>query len=438
MLNIEKLFEKALAQGLSDVQVFINNSKQMSIDVFNGEVDKYEIADTGSLTVRGVYNGKMASYVTEIMDDSLIDEIISNLISSAKIIDSLDDAIIYPGDSHYEKLEGLYNEELANMPASKKIEAIKALDKKYHEASTLVSIAEPMYSETTKSVKIQNTKGLKLENKVNSAYLGGSVIVKNDADQRTSFDLIISNEFADFDVNTLAETTVSDALAALGAKPVPTKEYEIVFDRLAFATLLSAFSGIFSADNVQKGFSLLKGKLGETIGSELVTIVDDPFLKKSSRSRSFDDEGVATKYKELISKGVLNTYLHNLVTAKKDGVKSTGNGFGTAVAAVNLKMLPGSSKINEMISSLKDGIYIKEVQGAHAGANPVSGDFSLQANGFLVKDGVKVAPVALITVAGNIISMLKDVVAVSDDLKMTYYGITCPSVKIKSMPVSGI
>ncbi|MCK7486628.1 MAG: TldD/PmbA family protein [Bacillus subtilis] len=214
--------------------------------------------------------------------------------------------------------------------------------------------------------------------------------------------------------------------------------YEIVFHADALATLLSAFQGIFSAETVQKNMSLLKGKLNTVVGSPLVSIVDDPFQKKSSRSRSFDDEGVATRFKALIDKGELKTYLHNLITAKKDGVASTGNGFGNAVAAVNLKFMPGSSKPEELVKSCKNGLFIKDVQGAHAGANPISGDFSLQASGFVVKDGVIGAPVALVTVAGNFIQMMKDVVLVADDLKTGYYGITAPSIKIASMNVAGI
>ncbi len=437
MMNIDKLFSVALERGLSDVQVFLNNSTQLSIEVFDGELDKYEIADTSSLTVRGVYNGKMGTYVTEIMDDDLIDTIVDHLINNAKIIDSLDDAIIYAGDKNYQTVEGLFNEDLSQLAVSKKIETVKKLDQLFHQVDSKLSVAETMYSETLRSVMIQNTKGLKLFNKVNSAYIGGNVIVKDDVDQRTNFDIEISNNFNDFDIEKLASEIVLDAVKQLGSGPVASGDYEIIFERGALATLLSAFGNVFSADAVQKGFSLLRGKLGEEVGSTFVTIVDDPFLAKSSSSRSFDDEGVATKYKELVSNGVLRTYLHNLVTAKKDGLESTGNGFGTGVRAVNLKVLPGNNTVEELIASTKKGLLIKDVQGAHAGANPVSGDFSLQASGFAINDGKFEQPVALITVAGNFISMLKDVEMVANDVKMSYYGITCPSVKVKSMPVSG-
>ncbi|QLY40411.1 TldD/PmbA family protein [Hujiaoplasma nucleasis] len=436
-MNIDKLFKRASEKGLTDIQVYLSDKSNLSIEIFEDEVDSYVIADTSSMIIRGIYNNKMGTYVTEVLEDEIIDEVIDTIIASAKEIDSLDDAIIYEGDKEYRKLDDIYNEELAKLDVQTKIKTLKDMDKFLHEYDERMSVVETMYSESSNKVVLKNSKGLDLENMANSAYMGGSVIVKDDTDQRVGFDVLISNDFNDFDIKKIAKEIADDALAALGAKPVPSDQYEIVFSNSALATLFSAFQNVFSADAVQKNMSLLKDKLNEKIGSELVTIVDDPFMKKSSRSRSFDDEGVATSYKALIKEGVLNTYLHNLVTAKKDNVKSTGNGFGGSVSAVNLKMESGNSTIDEMISSMKEGIYITDVQGAHAGANAVSGDFSLQAMGYYVKNGKKERPVALITVAGNFIDMLKDITMVGNDSKMSYYGVTTPSIKVKSMPVSG-
>ncbi len=436
-MNLDKLFKRAKEEGITDLEIFSSARNSLSIEIFDGEVDKYEIADTDALTIKGVYNNKMGTFRTEVLDDEVIDEILDTIIASAKEIDSLDDAIIYEGDDHYEKLDDIFNEDLFNLDVQKKIDHLLALDKYLHNYDERVSVVETMYSENTNAVLLKNSKGINLENKANSAYIGGSVIVKDEHDQRVGFDVMISNDFNDFDIETVGKDIIDDALASLGAKPVPSDNYEIVFSNGAIATLLSAFQGIFSADNVQKGLSLLKDKLGQKIGSELVTIVDDPFMKKSSRSRSFDDEGVATSYKELIGKGELKTYLHNLVTAKKASVKSTGNGFGGSVSPVNLKLEAGEHSLDDLLSSCKKGVYITNVQGAHAGVNAVSGDFSLQASGYYLEDGKKVRPVALITVAGNFLEMLNDITMVGSDLKMSYYGVTSPSIKVKSMPVSG-
>ena len=436
-MNLDKLFLIAKEKKISDIEIFASDRTSLNIEIFDGVVDKYEIASTNDLKIKGIYNNKMGRFRTEVLTDDVIEEILDSIVASAKEIDSLDDAIIYEGDSHYEDLKDIYNERLYNLDVQKKIDHLLALDKYLHEYDERVSVVNTMYSEDTSAVLLKNSKGINLNNKANAAYIGGSVIVKDSSDQRVGFDVIISNDFNDFDIETIGKSIVDDALASLGAKPVPSDSYEIVYANGAFATLLSAFQGVFSADAVQKGLSLLKGKLNEVIGSPLVTIVDDPFMKKSVSSRSFDDEGVATAYKELVGNGILKTYLHNLVSAKKDGVKSTGNGFGGGVEAVNLKVEAGQSTLEEIISSCSKGIYVTNVQGVHSGANAVSGDFSLQASGYLVENGKKGRPVALITVAGNFLEMLKDITMVGNDLKMSYYGVTSPSVKVKSMQVSG-
>lgn len=437
MMNIEKLFKVAKEKGIQDIQVYLSNTNNLSVQIFEGEIDKYEIADSSSLTVRGIYNNKMGVYRTEVLEDSLIDEIVETIIASAKIIDSEDDAIIYAGDEHYEKLDDIFNEDLVNLDVEKKINVLRELDKKFHAYHKHVKNVETSYSEVTNSVLLQNSKGLKLYNKANTSYIVGEVIVNDGEDQRVGFDVKITNDFSDYNVDKMVQEVTDDALNSLGAKPVPSGNYEIVFSGLSLATLFSAFQGVFSAQAVQKGISLLKGRLGEEIGSSLINIVDDPFMKKSASSRSFDDEGVATQFKYLVEKGVLKTFLHNLVTAKKDSVKSTGNGFGGGISSVNMKIESGNSSKEEMIKSCTKGLYITNVQGAHAGANPVSGDFSLQAAGYLIENGKLGQPVALITVAGNFIDMLKNVVMVGNNSKMTYYGITTPDIKIKSMPVSG-
>jgi len=438
MLNIELLFAKAKARGIEEVQVFCTEANRLSIDIFSGELEKYEIADTSRMSIKGIYKGKFGIFTTEVLDDSVIDLALDDIIANASVIDSEDEAFLYPGDSHYETLKDSYNEKLAALDVGEKIAATKELDRKIRTMDPRVKVGEANYGESTQQVLLQNTKGLRLSDKANSASIGGQAIVKDDKDQRTGFDFDTSNVFGDFDLEKLSRSIVKEGIDSLGAKPVPSQNYEIVLRNDAMSILLSAFEGMFSADAVRKNMSLLKGKIGEKIGSDLVTIVDDPFLPKSSSSRSFDDEGCATKYKELVQNGVLTTYLHNLTTCRKAGVPPTGNGFGGAVAFVNMKMLPGKETIDDLIGSLRDGLFITGLQGAHAGANPVSGDFSLQATGFVVKDGKIGAPVALVTVAGNIISLLKDVIALGNDLKTSYTEVTCPSVRIRSLAVAGL
>ena len=234
-------------------------------------------------------------------------------------------------------------------------------------------------------------------------------------------------------------------LTGLTAQQPASATCAIAFENRAAASLLGVFSSIFSAEAAQKGLSLLKGREGEAIASEAVTIVDDPHRPHSAASQPFDGEGVPTRKKNVVEKGVLQTLLHNLTTAAKQGVATTGNaarGYASAVgvAPSNFYIAPSQESVEAMLARMGEGFLITEVSGLHAGANQISGDFSLLAKGFAVRGGQKAEPVEQITVAGNFFAVLKDVVAVADDLAFGLPGgslVGSPTIWVKALSVAG-
>jgi len=241
-----------------------------------------------------------------------------------------------------------------------------------------------------------------------------------------------------------AKEAVEDALGKLGGSPVDSGCYRVLLKPYAMCDLLSAFSGMFSADAAQKGLSLLAGKEGETIASDIVTLWDDPFDPVAPRA--FDGEGTPCIKKAVIERGVLKTLLHNLKTAKKAGCASTGNASRrSAASSVGIspavfRVEAGKTGYDELLLELGTGLVITELEGIHAGVDPVSGDFSLKAAGFLVENGAVVRPVSNITIAGNFVSMMKDVVAVGSDCKFGmpqggYFG--SPSILVSGLTVAG-
>jgi len=436
-MNFEKLFKLAKEKGIEDIQVYFSGSTEFDIEVLKGSVEKYAIADSAKLAVKGIYQGKMGTVSTEVINEDVFDFIVDSIIASAIAIDSEDEVFIYKGDKSYKKLEGLFNQELVEVPAARKIEDTKKLEKLVLAQDERITMVQAFYGEGTTKVSIQNSKGLNLEKKVNNSALGVFVIASDGTDQRTAYEYKLSNDYNDFNLEEMAINGAKKACAQLGASPVESGEYEILIENAASASLLHPHVAMFSAESVQKNVSLLKGKIGEVLGSDLITLVDDPFRKKSAKSGAFDDEGVATKYKELIKEGKLTGFLHNLKTAKKGNTESTGSGFINGISTTNFHFLEGTTKFDDCVKGMKKGLIITDLAGTHAGCSAVSGDFSLQASGFLVEDGVVIRPVALITVAGNYLQLLKDVTHVCNDLYFNFGFVGSPSLKIKSLQVSG-
>lgn len=436
-MNFDLLFKKAKEKGIEDIQVYLIKDKEFDLEVFKNELEKYSIASTHKLYVKGIYDSKMGTVTTEVITDDIIDFVIDSIIASAKTIDSEDEVFIYEGDKEYREVTGLYNESLNEVSAKDKINNMFEFEKKVLAEDKRIIMARIMYSDGSRKITIKNTKGLELEKLVNVGTAVAYVVASDGKDQRVAYEFTNTNEYSDFDFEDLASKSVKKAVSLLGATPCDSGEYEILLTNSASSSLLMPHLSMFSAESVQRNISLLKGKIGEVIGSSKVTLIDDPFMTNSMSSGAFDDEGVATTYKELISKGKLTGYLYNLKTAKKDDVKSTGNGFIQGISPTNIYFKQGELSYDDAVKSMKKGLVITNLDGTHAGTNPVSGDFSLQASGFLVEEGKIVRPVALITVAGNYLKLLQDVTDVCNDLKIGFGSIGSPSLKIKSLMVSG-
>ena len=443
---IEKIFQKGRESGLNDMEVYYSAGSSLTLKVFQTELDTYNLSESEGLSLRGVYKGKMGYSYTERVDEASIEQLVRDVVENATIIDSEDEEDIFEGSKEYKKVDS-FNLGLSKISEEEKIKFVKKLEEEAFKldkriASVQACVFGDGYGETIMS----NTKGLFLEDKSNIAYTYISVVAKEGEDIKTGLAYRTGNDFNKFIAEEIAKEAVDEALALLGASSVKSGDYKVIIKNSAAADLLEAFTGIFSAEAVQKNLSLLKGKLNEKIASDKFTLIDDPYMEGGLASKSFDGEGVACKYKKVIDKGVLKTYFHNLKTAKKDGVETTGNASkgsyksSIGISPSNFYVEKGERDLNEMIADLDKGILITELQGLHSGLNSISGDFSLAALGYLIEGGKISRPVEQITVAGNYFEMLKNIEETGSDLKFGLPGgayIGSPSLKIKKLSIAG-
>ena len=209
----------------------------------------------------------------------------------------------------------------------------------------------------------------------------------------------------------------------------------------------SVFSSAFSAKAALDGMSKLKGQEGEKIAADIVTITDDPQREGNTIGTNFDAEGVATHRKAVVEAGVLKTLLHNRETALAMGKETTANaskaGYSSPIGIrpYSFAIEPGDKSRDELFALAGNGIFITEINGLHAGANPVSGDFSLQSAGFVIRDGKKCEAVKGFTVAGNFFELLKSISALGAKLERGvttgFTGFCSPDVLIPEMSIAG-
>ena len=437
------LFEKALQVGFSECEIYFSDGESISISVYNGEVEKYNLAKSFGLSFRGKFNGKIGYSLREILDEVAIDMLINNAKNSADLIENDDEAFIYEGDEKYSKVR-TYSEDLQNIDPSKMIELALSTEeeaKKYSDKVVNINGCKISYSSS--NYGIYNTKGLELTNKDNILTSYVVPVVEDESVKNDGVCYVVASSLDEVNPKSIAKQGVEEALSKLGGKSIPSGSYKTIIYNEAMVQLLETFASTFSADATQKGLSLLKGKEGEIIASPIVTIIDDPLMNDGLASAPFDDEGVATFTKALVSEGKLVTLLHNLKTANKQGVKTTGNGFKSSYASSvgvsesNLYLQEGKMTFDQLMSEIGEGVIITDLAGLHSGANVVSGDFSLAAKGFYVENGKKTFPVEQITVAGNYFDLLKNIVAIGNDLKFPMSNIGSPSVIVEGLSIAG-
>ena len=442
-LFVDSLFKKASEAGFSEYEVYYVDRESLGISVYKEEVEKYNLNNSAGLSFRGKLGDRIGYSYTEILDEDAIDMLVKKAKENVSAIENNDIQFIYEGDkeykeisTYYEALENLARDKLINIAINMEKEAKKYCNKVESFSGCAISYSSGKYG-------IINSKGLNLKNKSNLLTAYVVPIVKDGENMYDGCGYVVAKSLDEIDSAKIAKMGVDEALSKIGATSIPAGNYKVIINNEAMVSLLSTFAGIFSGDAVQKGLSLLKGKEGEIIASDIVNLVDDPHLKDGLASVAFDDEGVATVKTYLIQDGKLNTLLHNLKTANKAGVKSTGNGFKASYASpisvspTNFYIEPGVNSLEEMTKKIDKGLIITDLAGLHSGANSITGDFSLAAKGFYIESGVKTHPVEQITVAGNFFTLLTDIEEVGNDLKFPMSSVGSPSIMIKELSIAG-
>jgi PmbA protein len=437
------LFAAAAQAGLTEYEVFYTSGKSLSVETLKDEISSFASSLGGGICFRCIVDGKMGSASTECLSSEEMQELVGRAVSNARAIESDDPAILYAGSPRYETV----NAPDPTLWSAADIRTI-ALDLQkalYAESEQVTDGTQSSAWSSEQVYYLCNSHGLELSNRVgvNGAYVGPVVTDGTESEDAGAS----ANGTTPEDFCELPGKAVREALGKIGAGTVPSGSYPLVISGKQMRALLSTFSSIFSAKQVQLGLSLLKGREGEAIAAPIVTISDDPMRPGSPIQTAFDMEGVAAYKKNVVENGVLKTLLYDLATASKAGVSSTANGLrgsyaqDVSIQPYNFCIEPGDATLEELFVEAGNGIYVTELKGLHAGANATTGDFSIESAGFRIENGKLGKAVKTFTIAGNFYELLKSIHRLSDTVDwatpggFTVYG--APAALILSMSVAG-
>ena len=439
MEAIKKAVAAAAAEyGVEGYELNIHTEESAGAEALKKEISSVSYSRSSSMRVRCVVAGKSGYAASELVTPEAAAEAVAQACGNAAVVDDPDQMPLFPGSEHYQEI----HDQVPQLPSADEMKAMALeLQKKTYAASDkIVDGSQSQVSGMKVSQYLLNSCGLDLSYDYGMGYRVVMAAVKDQRDgaEDAADDYVV----ADLRKETPDESVkkaVEGALSNLWADTVSSGKYNIIIDAPTMRSLLGVYSVVFSARSAFMKTSLLAGKEGQVVASENVTIVDDPFHPEKFGHCPFDGEGVATYTKNVVEKGVLNTLLYNRMYAKLMGKETTGNARDAkTIAPTGLYLAPGAYAEEALLERLGNGIYITSLNGLHAGANTQSGDFSLQATGFLVEDGKKTRPVKNFTIADNFFQLLRKVDALGDKVKFSLTSsVGAPEVLFTDVSVSG-
>ena len=433
----------AMRLGASAADGFVREEDSFSVRVRKGDVETLKEAVSRSLRLRVFLGRKVASSQTSDLSPAVVDRLVKETIEMAQLI-SEDENSGLPDHSFFPKQlaelnladpswEALTPPERIDLARRAEAAAVAA------DASITNSDGGAFEWERSQTVLV-NSLGFAGAYESTMGYVASSPIAeRNGAMQQDSWFSIGRHRHQLETPEEVGQRAAQRVLRRVGARRISTCVVPVVFDPLTARTLVRHIFEAISGDAIYRKRSFLAGKLGESIAGKKVNLVDDALRVGGLGSRPFDDEGVETQITSIVERGTLQNYLHSAYTGRRLAVRPTGNGTRTgsgsiAVGPTNFYMEPGETTPEEIIASVKTGLYVIELMGS--GVNLVNGDYSRGATGIWIENGKLTYPVHEITIAGNLREMLQAISMVGNDI--VFLGPVCsPSVKIDSMTVSG-
>jgi PmbA protein len=432
-----KSFLSQASQLGAKAEIFVSHGQSLELVVSNGKLESLDKKNSQGVGIRALVDKQMGfAFSTEVSKAS-IEATLKQAVANAEVTAPDEFNTLPEGKPVKGEVE-----HLVDIPIEEKIQKVILAEKVAKEYdSRIIKVQRSAYGDATSEVMLVSTEGVEAEYK--SSYYDSYVVALAEEDgqreEGVSFDVVRNYEKINF--RDLGEEAADKAVSMLGARPISSEKLPLILDREIAAQVLSVLANVLSARSVIKKKSLFAEKVGQKVASHLVTIIDDGNMKGGVASNIVDDEGVPTQRTVLVDSGILLGFYHNSYTANRMGVTSTGNGVRSGAKSTvgcgttNLYIQPGQTSKEEMIDSLRRGLMVTSVMGLHT-ANPISGDFSLGAAGFLIQEGKIARPVRGITIAGNLIDLLSKVTLVGSDLRM--FGSTgAPTLLVDGISVSG-
>ena len=436
---LENILHMAKTNGADTADAVMLKSVSLDFGVRLGETEKLERAESSDLGLRIFVGNKQA--VVSSTDHTLdaLTEMVQRGVAMAKI--APDDP--YCGIANMNDLATSTPELDINDPMEPHTGSLRDIALEAEDAARAVAGvtnsegADANWSQS--EIALATTNGFSSSYSVSNHSFSVSVLAGKGTAMERDYNFATAAHAKDLpSPSDIGQTAGQRAVKRLNPQKKKTKQVPVIFDPRVSGGLVQHLLGAINGNAIARGTSFLKEEINQKIFPQSVSIVENPLRKRGLRSKPFDGEGLPTRRKVLVEKGILNYWIMDLAAARQLGLSSTGNasrgvGAPPIPAATNVWMEPGNKSPHDLIENISEGFYITELIGM--GVNGVTGDYSRGASGFWIENGEITCPISEMTIAGNLKTMFSNMTPASD--LNFLLGVDAPSIRIDGMTVAG-
>jgi len=440
MEEIKALVERHLRGGY-EYEIFIQRLKKLRIETSEESLENLSTSEEWGIGIRVLREGRMGFAYTTSEDEESIRDVVRKAAEMCDL-QSPDRGNLFVTELKKPQAESVFDREGVDFGLDEKVEFTLSIERRAKELdSRIKGVRKTGFTEGVFGVEVFNSHG------VHFAYEGTlytatiAALAQEGGDSAISWEYRGARRFRDLQAEEIARDVVFKSTSLLNPAAFSTRRIPVVFFRESFAMLLEAFSDIFLGDSLVKGKTLLREKVGEKVGWEGFSLVDDGALEGGFATTPYDAEGIPHRRNVLVERGVFRGFLHSLYTATLTGAEPTGNSGRSSFrnlplsSTTNLYVEAGDTALADLLSAEEELLLVIDLMGLHT-VDPVSGEFSLGASGVLYRRGEPQHAVRGVTVAGNVLDLWNKIVAVGKDFKF-YGSVGSPSVLVREVAVGG-
>jgi PmbA protein len=425
------------------VEVAVSRSTSTTVRSYNGEVESFTSATSFGVGIRVLIDGRQGFAHAGTFDEAVLRETLDDARDNADFAEPDQWAGLATPDGVAPVKQELWNPAVPATDAAKKVTLALDLERQVLALDPRIKgVQSCSYGDTASEFALAASTGVQASGRATSCWTAVSALAEQDGETQVGYGVDVGRDPEKLDIAKVADEAVTRATRLLGARKAPSQRLSLLLDAKQAAVILGIVAGTLTGDVVLKQRSPFADRLGQTVASPLLTLVDDPTDPSSMAADIFDGEGLACRRNILIDRGMLHGFLQNSYTGRRSGTASTGSAVRSArslpgVGVQAMAVAPGNRSWQDLLAGVDNGLYVQSMHGLHSGVNATSGDFSVGVEGLMIRGGELAEPVREVTIASTLQRLLQDITAVGLVVEWLPSGAGCPPLVIGEVSLSG-